>query len=212
MPKSKRRRRDKRTESSRPANWSGGGKYDSGKKRRDWLIAAIVGVAVLAGAGYWLFGTIGAHQAFASLAADGAAALDRVSTQRNDGRQHVPYGTALIYESDFPTSGTHWPRWTVPGVYDRPQPKPELVHALEHGNIVVYYENPSAAAWDDLNAWADLFTGQWDGLVVTKFPGLGEEIVLTAWIKTLRMESWDRAVAAAFVDTYRGRGPENPVR
>ena len=36
--------------------------------------------------------------------------------------------------------------------------------------------------------------------------------VLTAWTKTLRLSSFDAALAAAFVDAYRGRGPEHPVR
>ena len=42
--------------------------------------------------------------------------------------------------------------------------------------------------------------------------GLGQTIELTAWTKLLRLETWDAALAAAFIDAYRGRGPENPVR
>lgn len=39
---------------------------------------------------------------------------------------------------------------------------------------------------------------------------LGESIVLIAWTRRLRLEEFEPA--GAFVDTYRGHGPENPVR
>jgi len=42
--------------------------------------------------------------------------------------------------------------------------------------------------------------------------GLGQRLILTAWGEILRLDHFDPAVAAAFVDKYRGRGPENPVR
>lgn len=65
---------------------------------------------------------------------------------------------------------------------------------------------------DILKRWAGLYGGQWDGLVVTPKPGLGEAIVLTAWTKLLRLAPFDAEAAAAFIDAFRGRGPENPVR
>ena len=43
-------------------------------------------------------------------------------------------------------------------------------------------------------------------------PDGGEAIVLTAWTKRLRLDPFDPAAAAAFIDAYRGRGPEHPVR
>ena len=69
---------------------------------------------------------------------------------------------------------------------------------------------PDALA--DLKDWAALYTGTWDGVVLTPMERLGEEVVLTAWTKTLRLEPFDAALAAAFIDRYRGRGPEHPVR
>lgn len=37
-------------------------------------------------------------------------------------------------------------------------------------------------------------------------------ILLTAWTKMLRLAKFDAASAAAFIDRFRGRGPEHPVR
>ena len=39
-----------------------------------------------------------------------------------------------------------------------------------------------------------------------------EVVVMTAWTKLLRLEAFDEASAAAFIDLFRGRGPENRVR
>lgn len=65
---------------------------------------------------------------------------------------------------------------------------------------------------EQLKEWAGLYDGQWSGLVVTRNSGLDEAVVLTAWTKRLEFDSFDPAAAAAFIDAYRGRGPENPVR
>ena len=55
-------------------------------------------------------------------------------------------------------------------------------------------------------------TGQWDGIVAVPSPALGEGIVLTAWQKRLALPRYDEEKAAAFIDAFRGRGPENAVR
>jgi hypothetical protein len=87
-----------------------------------------------------------------------------------------------------------------------------LVHALEHGHIVIYYDRPGDAALDLIERWTGLYGGLWDGVVAAPDRSLGERIVLTAWRKRLDLEAFDPEIAAAFIDKYRGRGPENPVR
>ncbi len=142
----------------------------------------------------------------------GEAALGSVQSFPSQGQTHVQPGQPVNYDSDFPTSGPHDPEPTLPGVYTEPQPLEKLVHSLEHGNIVIYYDQPGEAALDTFKAWADQFPGLWDGLVVVPREGLGEEVVLTAWTKKLVLPEFQPEAAAAFIDAYRGRGPENPVR
>ncbi len=57
------------------------------------------------------------------------------------GREHVtPEAVATFaYNSNPPTSGQHLPVWVKAGVYDRPQSEGELIHALEHGYIIISY-------------------------------------------------------------------------
>ncbi len=142
----------------------------------------------------------------------GETAMAVIETFPDQGQTHVSPGQAVNYDSDFPTSGPHDPNPVLPGVYSQEQRLEELVHSLEHGNIVVYIDQPGQTAIDTLTAWTTEFSGSWDGLVVVPRPGLGEEVVLTAWTKKLILPKFEPEAAATFIDTYRGRGPENPVR
>jgi hypothetical protein len=139
--------------------------------------------------------------------------LPGLKTFAEEGRDHVADGSVITYKTDPPTSGPHYPVPTNPGFYTDPQPAGALVHSLEHGNIVIYY-NPSttpAAVIDQLKEYASKYTGTWDGVVVT--PRQQEEqVVLTAWRNMLPLQTWDSRVADKFIDKFRGRGPENPVR
>ena len=125
---------------------------------------------------------------------------------------HLPADYAYDYGTPFPTSGPHSPRWIAAGLYTEAQPPTELVHALEHGNIVIYYDQPGEAVIQHLRELAQEQTGQWDGVVAVPSPGLGEGVVLTAWQKRLALPRYEEEKAAAFIDAFRGRGPENAVR
>ena len=172
---------------------------------------ALIAIAVLAiGGGLWWL--ISGGERFRQLARDGAPALARVTSEASLGREHLAPGAPYAYRSRFPTSGPHDPTWVKAGFYAAPQPATRIVHALEHGNIVVYYDKPDAGALDTMKDWAAQYPGQWDGVVIVPMAGLGERVVLTAWTKRLDLDKFDAATAAAFVDAFRGRGPENPVR
>jgi len=207
MPKSTKRKKKVRV--SHAAN-ADGGTPPGGRKRKDQQVLIAVLVVLLAGGAFWAWNWMDAQRGFDALAAEGRAALDKVVTDPNHGTGHVT--GAVSYDAEFPTSGAHRPVWTEAGFYDAPQPKAMLVHALEHGNIVIYYDRPAAQVRRQMADWAGLFSGQWDGVVVTPHRGLGAAVILTAWRKTFRLDSWDAPAAAAFIDAYRGRGPENPVR
>jgi hypothetical protein len=54
-------------------------------------------------------------------------------------RQHVDQGAELPYRNRPPSSGDHYPTPAGYGVFTRDIPVGNLVHALEHGGIAVYY-------------------------------------------------------------------------
>jgi hypothetical protein len=209
VPKSKIRKKSKES-GIQPLPFGGSGK-DPGTRRLNLILMAIAAAAVLA-AGTWWWQSHNAQSRFDALVPDGQAALQKVETLPDLGRTHLAAGQTQIYDSPTPTSGPHDPTPTPTGFYTNPQPPTQIVHALEHGNIVIYYDTPEAEVLSTLKDWAGLFGGEFDGVVVTPGPGLGKAVVMTAWRKILRLGRFDPAAAAAFVDAYRGRGPEHPVR
>jgi len=151
-------------------------------------------------------------QSFDALVRKGQAQLSRVQTAPDNGGAHVPMGTPVAKDEPFPLSGPHWGRPTPPGFYKEAQPKGELVHALEHGQVVVYYDAPGFKALNVLMRWTREFSGPWSGLIAVPSKGLGAALVLTAWRRRLDLPAFDEAALAAFIDAYSGRGPENRVR
>ena len=213
MPKSRKRKRSSGAKAaasgSGDVNW--GGAASKGGVSTKLVLGLIAALAVVGG-GFWLWNTAEASREFDELAGQGGEVLTRVQTQRDDGQRHLNIGESYRYANAYPTSGPHAPQPTRPGYYTEVQPPSGLVHALEHGSIVIYYGEPAPEAVAKLKDWTGLYQGVWDGVVAAPRPGLGQGVVMTAWRKRLRLKTFDASAAAAFIDAYRGRGPENPVR
>ncbi len=60
--------------------------------------------------------------------------------QLQDGRDHKPEGTKIDYQFNPPTSGDHYASWITKGFYEESRPDPNLVHSMEHGYIIVWYD------------------------------------------------------------------------
>ncbi len=189
-----------------------GGSYPLSRRRRDRIVTAIVVVIAAVGLGAYWWWSSASEAEFLALAAEGEYALAEIKTDISLGGGHFAVGESRTYQSQFPTSGIHHPVPTEPGFYGSSRPPSQLVHAIEHGHIVIYYERPGPDALAKLKQWVDLYSGHWDGIVLTPMPGLARRVVLTAWTKHLTLDRFDAAAAAAFIDKFRGRGPENPVR
>ena len=133
-------------------------------------------------------------------------------TEPSAGNNHLPVGQRITYPSQFPTSGPHDARPLRAAFFDEPQWPERLVHSQEHGRVVIYYDQLDPADREILKNWTGLYTGQWDGVIATPMPGIGRRVVLVGWRKLLRLRKFDASAAAAFIDAYRGRGPEQRVR
>lgn len=131
-----------------------------------------------------------------------------------EGNKHVPSAQRVTYATDPPTSGMHWDGTVKRGFHDQ-APAPELlVHNLEHGNVIIYYDPVRLPKpdQDKLKRVAQQFTGEWDGVVAVPRDDAEYPLILTAWQARLRLQTWDQAKVDKFVDAYRGRGPEQRVR
>lgn len=153
-----------------------------------------------------------AERTFHSHVAQGNEKLSQVETTFDHGQSTLIPGHAYQYKDPFPTSGPHDPDWVSPGFYSHPRAASVLVHSLARGMVIIYYDQLQASSLETLKDWAGLFRGDRDGVIIVVHPGLGRAIVLTAWVKRLRLTSFDPDAIAVFIDAYRGRGPQKRVR
>ena len=180
-------------------------------RRWEGAVLGVVAVVVLALVWQWWSSRDDAD-AFKLLIEAGRGSLSDIETLPNAGSNHLASGQEFRYPSRFPTSGPMDPNPLNPGFYSDTQRSERLVHSLEHGMIVMYYDEPGDDVIGTMRNWTSQFRGPSSGVLAVKRPGLGQEVVLTAWQQLFRQDSFNPAAAAAFVDLFRGRGPENPVR
>jgi hypothetical protein len=131
---------------------------------------------------------------------------------------HVPEGTDPgPFNSDPPTSGRHYEATLNAGFYNEgdvavPHPEGHLIHNLEHGYVIFWY-NCSLVSEDectDLKAQIQGVMADENNFKVIAFPWPSIEVpvVMTSWGRILRMESFDPQVAQDFVQTRRNKAPE----
>lgn len=128
------------------------------------------------------------------------------------GTAHLEEGQAFDdYSSIPPTSGPHSPvPTTVGAVYEDPQPLPEVVHAMEHGAVVVWVgpgaPDPMRAGL--LQTVEALVEEGYLALIVTPMPELEEPFAMTAWGSLQRCLGLTPAEVHAFVAAHYASGGE----
>lgn len=142
--------------------------------------------------------------------------IEQVRTFPSEGRKHVEGGSDVDYGTMPPTSGPHYSGVVEPGMYKGLPPLGRIVHNLEHGAVVIYYdpERITDAAKQSLQAFAGEHTDPFAHVVVVPSPleNPSKPYVLTAWRKMLRLDEYDPKAVRAFLAEYLGRGPEHKVR
>jgi len=145
-----------------------------------------------------------------------AQRLSDVERFADEGTQHVESGTEIDYAQSPPLSGPHYNAPTEGGYYAETPALGNIVHALEHGAVVIYYnpETMSDSAEGSLQEFAMTHTGTWKSVIVAPNPNDDPEAdyVMTAWRHRLYMNDYDARTVYAFLSEFLGRGPENPVR
>jgi len=141
-----------------------------------------------------------------------------LARQASLGRDHVAPCTPLVPASMPPTSGTHYSLWADFGVYDAPVPWGFLVHAMEHGAVVIAYrcDDPACTLRDDLEALvnaqpADPLCRDDDParFILAPAPDLEWPIAVLAWERQYVATCLDLPSMQDFIDASYGRAPEN---
>lgn len=172
------------------------------RKTTTTMIWSAIGVAVLAVVGFMVWQGIkpAAGESFPIMVSS-----PHIETDTDPG----------TYNSDPPTSGPHYAEEARAGLYDTNSykyPAGYLVHNLEHGYIIFWY---NCAILDD-SACAQLKTklrtviDDVGGVKVIAYPwpSLDVPVVATSWGRMLKFESFDINQAKAFYRANLNRAPE----
>ena len=184
----------------------------------DWrllLIGGVVVVGVLILALVIIFGSGPDVNSGTQYPDDGATHVtDGASCRSAPGQCEA---SATPYSSLPATSGPHWGTPASWGVYSTPQNESQLIHNLEHGGIVIWYD-PEAlddAGIDALTAYVNTqvasgVSGRYK-FILSPWAGpepLPAPVVATAWRYTLPLETADTDAIDAFARNRYGRSPE----
>jgi hypothetical protein len=161
-------------------------------------------------------------------AADGGAA-DVIETEAgacsiaaakhpDEGAFHVPCLPVPTYGTKPPSSGNHYQIWADFKTYATPVPWGHLVHALEHGAIVIVYNCPGGCPDEVAQAQAMIDALPTDPLctaptkhrvILAPDPTLDVRWAASAWTWTLRASCFDAAAFHDFATAHYGMGGED---
>lgn len=125
----------------------------------------------------------------------------------------------LAYNSTPPTSGPHYSNLIAWNIYTQPQRYENLIHNLEDGGVVVYYQcaDGCPAIIKELTKVVDPYLRGGRKVVVAPnnpkwtegnsqplHKDMGAKIALTAWQRLLKLDTVDSQKIRAFIDKYEG--------
>jgi hypothetical protein len=132
---------------------------------------------------------------------------------------HQAQCSAVTYDTNPPSGGNHYATWAAFQTYSFPLSPGFLVHSLEHGAIVLWYncadgcdaEVAAAQAFIDALPEDALCDGQGAArrLVLVPYPALERRWAASAWGWTLNADCFDPTAFGDFVSAHYGRGRED---
>lgn len=131
-----------------------------------------------------------------------------VTSDKYYGAEHTE--TNVLYEMTIPTSGTHSFHDLKFGYYTEKPSYEELVHNLEHGDIIIYYRPDADASIKQSAQYLSHFRKAGAGVLAVPNEDIpeGKEVVVNAWTKTMELTKYDEQVVGAFIYAHINQGPE----
>lgn len=132
---------------------------------------------------------------------------------------HVPEGSAVSYNSNPPSSGPHYGSWANFQEYAQPVDDRFLVHALEHGAVLLLYDCEGVACLPIVAALRKIREAiptdpQCDPsirvrVILAPRPANDDTIAASAWGATYRASCVDTNSLVRFVIDNYGKAPES---
>jgi hypothetical protein len=169
-------------------------RIEAAQKKRKQTLSIVIGAVLIVGA------------IIALVIISGAGA--KIEGIFDFGAQERGHDEGVVFAAASlpPVGGTHSPRWQTCGIYDQPLESKNAVHSMEHGAVWITYRPELPAA--EIEILQELVQGQ-NYLLLSPFPNLSNDVVLTAWGIQLPVESVADERISQFIDEYR-LGPQTP--
>jgi hypothetical protein len=134
-------------------------------------------------------------------------------------REHIGIDQqATDYNSDPPTSGQHYDLPATPGFYDVAPPDEQLVHNLEHGYVIVFFNceaNPNLSCDQLIEDLQREMRGEGISrvtrtpkLIVAPRPGMENLITYTSWGHLHRADEFNPDTMQEYITLYLDNAPE----
>jgi hypothetical protein len=131
---------------------------------------------------------------------------------------HLPECSNIIYAMSPPVFGDHYDAWAAYQTYDYPVPLGYLVHDLEHGATVIFYDCPEGCA-DEVEAAQGFIDALPDDprcakavrvqVTLVPKPELGARWAASAWGYSLTADCFDPDIFGQFYADHHAHGPED---
>jgi hypothetical protein len=143
-----------------------------------------------------------------------------VAEHKNQGVNHIPYGTQHeVYNSELPSSGSHYNDASAPalwGIYTQELPPEVFLHNLEHGGVVIAYSpNLPPLQIKNLrklfgNPSSDRSFSAGKYILIPRSANK-QPIELASWTRTYSLTSYDQSKIEKFYNNNVGnkRAPES---
>lgn len=174
------------------------------RRRRELRFRVLVTLAVVLVVGGLVYRTVQGRRASERRVAavtEGSCRFDRRSDP--GGRSHVASPSFAV---NPPTGGSHLAEAVPPRRYQEPPQDGSVVHALEHGDIVIWHRpdiSPETA--EIIERVADRYS---DDVLVVPRPQLPTPVAASAWQRRIQCQEAEERALSRFVTQYRNASPE----
>jgi hypothetical protein len=198
-----RRERRERERTRQQRRRSGGGGSSPRRIGQGWIVlGVIVGLVAL----ILVARSLGAFDAPAAPIDVNASEFDPagqvVGTKIESlGNSHVPQGQRVVsYNSVPPTSGEHWPTPAPWGIKDATLPNEVTTHNLEHGGVVIAYNNLAPSEVEELKRIVrQLMSSGFPKVILEPYAELKDaKVALTAWTWLYKLPTVDQTQIVRF--------------
>ena len=170
-------------------------------RRRYLIIGGVVAAAVVLIVGAYFLTN---RKPVAS--STGSAGCSDIQQLADEGSQHLnPGDPRPDYKTNPPTSGNHNPIPYPAGVYDQGGDITRVVHSLEHGYVVIYYNNLTPAEAQQL---ASIQNSDPNKVIVYYDKDMPGKVAIAGWTRLQTCDGVNESAIRSFINQFRGQGPE----